>query len=254
MSIWSSGRYESVAERISRIAVQTVDAAAGRRELAGAAVVDLACGTGSAALAAAARGAVVTAVDVTPELVAQAEQKAAAAGAAVTWITADAAHTGLPDAAFDTVVSNMGIVFVDPQQQVDELERILKPAGVLAFSTWVRDTRNPLFDPIIEVFGAPSATGPDQWGDREVAEQRLTTGFRDIEFVRGAFTWEYESVDAAVAFVTNESPMHVAVFSHADDEQRARLTDAFVAALTPYADDSGVRFDASYAVVTAVRR
>ena len=169
MSIWSSGRYESVAERISRIAVQTVDAAARRRDLTGAALVDLACGTGSAALAAAQRGAVVTGVDLTPELIAQAEEKAAAVDATITWIAADAANTGLPDAGFDVVVSNMGIVFVDPQQQVDELERILKPAGTLAFSTWVRDASNPLFDPIIEVFGAPSATGPDQWGDPAVA-------------------------------------------------------------------------------------
>ena len=55
MTAWAGGRYEAVAERIAVIAEQTVAAAGRRTPLWGAAVVDLACGTGSAALAAAAR-------------------------------------------------------------------------------------------------------------------------------------------------------------------------------------------------------
>jgi predicted RNA methylase len=65
-TIWSAGRYDAVGERIAPIAAEVV-AAAQRRGPFGD-VADLACGTGNAALAAAAAGARVTAVDVTPEL------------------------------------------------------------------------------------------------------------------------------------------------------------------------------------------
>ena len=67
-SLWSAGRYDAVGERIAHIAGQLCDAMERRRPLRGSDVVDLGCGTGSAALAAAARGAHVTGVDLTPEL------------------------------------------------------------------------------------------------------------------------------------------------------------------------------------------
>nr|WP_308212970.1 hypothetical protein [Mycolicibacterium vanbaalenii] len=51
-SLWSAGRYDAVGQRIAPIAEQVVDALDRRQPLRGAAVVDLACGTGSAALAA----------------------------------------------------------------------------------------------------------------------------------------------------------------------------------------------------------
>jgi len=54
-TIWSSGHYEAVAERIARIAADVIDAVEGRLPLREAMLVDLACGTGSAALAAAVR-------------------------------------------------------------------------------------------------------------------------------------------------------------------------------------------------------
>src|SRR5262245_14648825 len=99
-TLWASGRYEAVAQRITGIASQTVDTAARRIDVQDRALVDLACGTGSAALDAAGRGAQVTGVDLTPELLAIAAENAAATGRTVTWVTADAADTGLPGGSF----------------------------------------------------------------------------------------------------------------------------------------------------------
>lgn len=255
-TLWAAGRYESVAERIAAIAVQTVGAADARQSIRGKAVLDLASGTGSAAIAAAARGAVVTAVDLTAELLEQAGAKARAAGHTVDWVTADAADTGLPAAAFDAVVSNMGMIFVDPDRQVAEIARLLKAAGVLAFSSWVRGERNPFFDPVVAVLGAPPAGGfsPDQWGDPDICAQRLATDFTDVDLQRGQFTWEYPSLDAALHFLTDESPMHVDIFARVDGAQRAQLVEAFRDALLPHRGSDGVRFDAPYVVVTAQRR
>jgi len=54
-TIWSSGHYEAVAEHIVRIAAEVIDAVERRVPLRESMLVDLACGTGSAALAAAVR-------------------------------------------------------------------------------------------------------------------------------------------------------------------------------------------------------
>lgn len=254
-TIWSAGRYEAVAQRIANIAEQVVDAAERRRSLRGASVVDLACGTGNVALAAAARGARVTGVDITAELVAIGSQKSG--GAAVTWVTADASDTGLPAGSFDSAVSNMGIVFVEPTAQVAEIARLLAPGGTVAFSTWVRSGENPLYDPIVAVLGVPPDRGysPDQWGDPDTVAARLAADFDDVTFESGLHTWQFVSHTAAMQFLTGESPMHVNVLSSVSDTQRDNLIAAFDEALRRHVDDrGGVSFDSSYAVVTATRR
>jgi SAM-dependent methyltransferase len=258
VTFWAAGRYDALGDRIAGIAHEVVAAAARRTALRDAAVVDLACGTGSAALAAAATGAVVTGADITPELMAIGAQKAARKGLRpITWVTADAADTGLPSESFDAAVSNMGIIFVEPSGQVAELNRLLKPGGVLCFSSWVHAAANPLFDPVVEVVGLPPATGftPDQWGDPDVVTARLAAGFDAIEIETGMLTWEFDSLRSALHFLSEESPTHVDIFRRADPMQREQLAAAFESALGRYVDRSGVvGFDSPYAVVSALRR
>ncbi|WP_307787564.1 class I SAM-dependent methyltransferase [Mycolicibacterium sp. S2-37] len=250
---WSAGRYQAVAERIAGIADEVVDAAARRRPLRDAALVDLACGTGNAALSAAARGAHVTGVDITTELMAIGAHRDG--GAAVTWVAADAADTGLPDRSFDVAVSNMGIVFVEPNAQIAEVTRLLRPGGVLAFSTWVRGDTNPLYDPIVSVLGAPPDTGytPDQWGRPDLATARLDADFDDVAFDAGVHTWRFDSHEAAMRFISEESPMHLGVLARVPSA-REPLLAAFGEAMATHLDDrGGVSFEAPYAVISAVR-
>ena len=251
-TIWSAGRYDAVGERIAHIADEVVDAVGRRRPLPDAAVVDLACGTGSAAVAAAARGARVTGVDITPELLAVAGRRSGR----VMWTVGDAADTGLPPGSFDAAVSNMGIIFVEPARQVAEIVRLLKPNGVLAFSSWVRGAANPLFDPVVAVLGPPPATGftPDQWGDAAIVADRLAPHFDDIEMQRGEHLWQFGSLAAAMHWLREESPTHVATFRRAGDA-RQELAAAFEAALLPYTDPSGaVALTSDYVVVSASYR
>lgn len=254
MSLWSAGRYEAVARQISPIASRVIDTVGRLHPLAGTTVVDLACGTGSAALAAVEAGAEVTGVDLTPELLAIAADKPG--GDAVRWIAADASATGLPDAAFDAVVSNMGTIFVEPITLVAEVARLLRPRGVFGFSTWVRDTENPFFNPIIDVLGTPppAAYSPDQWGDPGLITTRLGEEFDDIFIENDTHTWTFATLEQAVGFITDESPMHVDILARQDDPTRARLTEAFTTALAGHRKvDGSVSFDASYAVVAALR-
>jgi SAM-dependent methyltransferase len=256
-TIWSSGHYEAVADRIARIATDVIDAVERRLPLSEATLVDLACGTGSAALVAATRGARVTAVDFTPKLIAIGAHRAEVAGTSLTWVTADASDTGLPDRSFDVVVSNMGTIFVEPTRQVAEFGRLLKAGGVLSFSSWVHDTANPFFSPILSVLGAPPSSdySPDQWGDAGTITTRLSTDFDDIAIEPGIHTWQFASLDAAMHFLTNESPMHVSVFGNVDQAQHDRLLTAFEAAMRAHTDADGpVSFGSPYVVVTARRR
>lgn len=252
MSTWSVGRYEAVAEFIAPIAFEVVDAVP---HGPGTALVDLACGTGNASLHAAGLGAQVTGVDITPELLAIAAAKPG--GDAVEWVAADASATGLPDASFDTAVSNMGVIFVEPTTMVAELARVLKPGGALGFSTWVKAGDNPFFTPVVEVLGQPEPGpySPDQWGVPELVHERLATDFADVAIENSVLVWRFGSVADAVRFVTDESPMHVTTLTYLDDETRSRLVAAFTAAFTAHESPDGtVAFDAPYAVITARRR
>ena len=256
-TIWAGGDYEAVGSRIAAIARRVIETVDRRAPLSGATIADLACGTGSAALAAAGLGARVIGVDVTAALIELGARKAQAAGVDVEWRVADAADTGLVTGSMDAVVSNMGIIFVEPSRQVTELARLLKPGGVLGFSTWVRTDSNPFIDPIEAVLGPPAQDpefSPDEWGDAAAATARLTAHFSDLEFTAGAFAWEFDSVRSAVRFVAEESPMHVATLSRAGD-RRHELVAAFEASMAACAGTDGrVVFDTPNAIITAQRR
>jgi SAM-dependent methyltransferase len=254
---WSSGRYDAIGDRIAPIADEVVDAVNRRNGVRDAAVADLACGTGSAALAAAAAGARVTGVDITPELIAIARRKAEAAGVAIDWVVGDAAETGLPAAAFDAVVSNMGIIFVEPTRQVPEIARLLKPGGTLGFSAWVPDLDTPFFKPIVSVFGPPpaSAQSPDQWGVADTINERLDADFEAVAIDAGMSPWRLGTIEDAMHLVEHESPLHVSLLANLDEANRSKLRAAFEDAMRANVDPDGVvAFDAPYVVVTALRR
>jgi SAM-dependent methyltransferase len=244
-----------VGDRIAPIAEQVVAAAQRRGRFDD--VVDLACGTGSAALAAASTGARVTAVDITPELIEIGAEKAQAAGHVVTWVTGDAADTGLASGSFDAAVSNMGIIFVEPARQVAEIARLLKSRGVLGFSSWVREPGNPFFRPVADVLGPPESPGytPDQWGQSDTIADRLATDFDDVIVESALHTWQLGPIDDAMHWVVCESPIHVSLIERIDGDTRERLLAGFEDQFRKYLDpDGNVTYDAPYVVVTALRR
>src|SRR5438552_12063033 len=104
----------------------------------GEAVLDVGTGTGVVAITAARAGARVTALDLTPELLAQARENARIAQCSnVEWIEGDAEDLPYPDGSFDVVVSQFGHMFAPrPDVAIAQMRRVLKPGGRIAFSTW----------------------------------------------------------------------------------------------------------------------
>ena len=108
-------------------------------------VLDLACGTGDLALLARAAGADVTAVDITPRMIALARAKARTRGARARFLVADMAALPLPDACVDVVTTGYGLRNVpDLDAALREIHRVLKPGGRLLSLDFNRPSSRPL--------------------------------------------------------------------------------------------------------------
>src|ERR1043165_3462809 len=100
-------------------------------------VLDVGCGTGVAAVTAARRGAKVSGLDLTPELLERARENSEIAGVDIDWRQGDAEALPFKDGEFDVVLSQFGHMFAPrPDVTVGEMLRVLKPGGTIAFSTW----------------------------------------------------------------------------------------------------------------------
>jgi len=131
---WGAGEYERTARELEPAAHHVV-ALAGLAS--GETVLDLACGTGNAAIEAARAGAQVTGLDAAPRLVDVARARAAAAGVPATFVVGDAQELPFADASFQCVLSVFGVIFVpDPPRAIAEIVRVLEPGGRALVSAW----------------------------------------------------------------------------------------------------------------------
>jgi len=132
---WGTGRYERIAEQLLPAAQVVVDTAAPR---ASERVLDVGCGTGNAALLAAARGSLVVGVDPAFRLLDVARDRARDAGLDVDFRVGEAAALPVEEASFDVVVSVFGVIFAaDPQAAFAGLVRALAPRGRAVISAWL---------------------------------------------------------------------------------------------------------------------
>jgi len=172
---------------------------------AGAKVLDVACGTGVVALTAARRGATVTGVDLTPELIERARENSAIMKIDATWYEGDAEALPLPDATFDVVVSQFGHMFAPrPDVAIKEMLRVLKPGGTLAFATWPPELFIGRFFALIGKYAPPLPQGvasPVQWGDPHVVRERLGSAVKDITFTRNTMHIQTLSVQHYCLFM-----------------------------------------------------
>lgn len=131
---WETGDYPRVGNTLQIIAELLVEAADVR---AGQRVLDVACGQGNAALAAARRFAVASGVDYARNLLEQGRERAKAEHLDVTFTEGDAENLPVPDAAFDLTCSTVGVMFApDHRKAADELVRVTKPGGKIAIANW----------------------------------------------------------------------------------------------------------------------
>jgi SAM-dependent methyltransferase len=164
---WASGDYAAVGSRLlltAELLCEAVDLRAGER------VLDVACGNGNAALAAARRFCQVTGVDYVPELLERARERVQAEGLEATFQEADAEDLPFPDNSFDVVLSTCGAMFApDQERTAAELLRVCRPGGRIGMVNWVPDGYvGELFRTIGRYLPPPLGLRPPvQWGSEE---------------------------------------------------------------------------------------
>ena len=162
---WSSGDFSVVASRIVYEAehlCETANLQAGWR------VLDVATGSGNAALAAARRGCDVVGIDYVPSLLERGRIRAEAEHLPVDFLEGDAENLPFPDASFDAVTSIYGAMFApNHQRTADELVRVCRPGGRIALACW---TPEGFIGETFRTFArylppAPGLQPPMRWGE-----------------------------------------------------------------------------------------
>jgi SAM-dependent methyltransferase len=166
---WGTGDYEATAAELAPVAEAVVERA---RISAGEDVLDVACGTGNAALLAAARGARVVGVDGAPRLLEVARERARAQGVVVDFREGDLLKLPVDDSAADVVLSVFGVIFAkDAARAVRELARVLRPAGRALVTAWIpAGPIDAMLTEIGRVVGRITSAAPPKrfpWSDPE---------------------------------------------------------------------------------------
>src|SRR5918996_3614865 len=136
-AIWDAGDYATVSVHVEDVGERLVERAGVEP---GMSVLDVACGTGNAAIPAARAGARVTGLDLVPKLLEQGRAKAEATGVEIDWVEGDAEQLPFEAGSFDRVLSTFGHMFAPRHQQVaDEMVRVGRKGGAIATCTWTPD-------------------------------------------------------------------------------------------------------------------
>jgi len=258
-SSWMAGDFGVVAKTI------TVGAEAFLARLAippGSRVLDVACGTGNLAIPLARQGHIVTGVDIAPNLLAQARERAVAEGLTATFDEGDAEQLPYADASFDVVVTMFGAMFAPrPELVASELARVLKPGGLLAMANWnpASFTGQMFKVSIRHVSPPPGIAPPVLWGDAATVRERLDRDFTHIqtELIPVDFDLPTSPAGAVAFFRKYFGPTHVA-FSRLDEAGQAALAadleSLWSAANVAQDPTSHTLIHNEYLQVTATRR
>jgi SAM-dependent methyltransferase len=168
-AMWASGDYAKMVETfLSPLGPRLVGACGISRQDR---VLDVAAGTGNAAIPAARRGARVVASDLTPELLEAGRHRPDADGLSIEWVTADAEQLPFESESFDVVMSSIGVMFAPHHQRAaDELVRVCRPGGRIGLLCWTPEGMLGALFRTMKPFAAPPPPGiqsPPLWGDQE---------------------------------------------------------------------------------------
>jgi ubiquinone/menaquinone biosynthesis C-methylase UbiE len=259
LTTWGAGAYSEIAERlvgVARLAVAAATVTAGDR------VLDIACGTGNAALAAAVRGASVAGVDFEPQLLALASEAAERGGVKIEWLHGDVGALPVPDGAFDVVLSVFGVMYgPDQALAARELRRVCAPKARLALAAWTPGSFMPAMGGVLAPYlPAPPAGGspPARWGSEDGLRALLEPTGIHIETLRHEHVeLTFGNREQAVAFFIRTAGHVVAERSRLEGEQRwedLRAALEHFVAERDEADGEQVRLRLEYLLATATAR
>ena len=226
-SMWMAGDFGQIAKQIETSAQEFID----RLELKpGDRVLDVACGSGNLSIPAARAGAIVTGVDIAPNLLEQGRARAAAENLTIKFDEGDAESLPYDAAAFDVVVSMFGAMFAPrPELVASELVRVCRPGGRIAMANWTPEGHiGQMFKATGKHVPPPAnMPSPIKWGDEGTVRERLREGIAELKLTKRMCRFELPFSPAEVVehFRTYYGPTQRAFEALDTNGQAALRTD-----------------------------
>jgi ubiquinone/menaquinone biosynthesis C-methylase UbiE len=201
--IWTSGDYARIGNTlviIGELLCEAVDLRSGDS------VLDVATGSGNAAISAARRFCEVTGMDLDPGSIEHARRRAEAEGLDVAFDVGDAEDLIYPDASFDVVLSTLGVMFCPNQEKAaGELLRVCRPGGKIGLANWTPDSfiGNMLKTVGRHVPPPPGVKPPPTWGTGERLRELFGAEVSSLEVTRRTFVFRYPSAEYFVEYFRN---------------------------------------------------
>ncbi|HSK90885.1 MAG TPA: class I SAM-dependent methyltransferase [Euzebyales bacterium] len=252
---WASGDFHEIARQnvvMAEALCQAVDPHAGEQ------VLDVACGSGTAALVAARRYCAVTGIDYVPALVERARMRAQADLLEVDLRVADAQDLPFADGSFDAVLSVYGVQFApDQQRAADELLRVCRPGGRIGLASPVPDGWSGDFFAAHARYAPPppGVPSPQRWGTTGGLADLLGDQARSITNEHRTALQYYRSIEHAVEVFSTYFGPTIRALEAIGPEREADLRRDLAEVFTRYnrtADGTAV-VENTYLLSVAVR-
>jgi len=222
-------------------------------------VLDVACGTGNLALPAARVGAVVTGVDIAPNLLKQASENAEREGLRIQFDEGDAEALPYADDSFDAVVTMFGAMFAPrPDLVAAELKRVCRSGGFIAMANWAPTGLVGQMFKIVSSHVPPPAglLPPVLWGVDATVRERFSEGISKLSTNPRmiSLAYPFSPVEVVEHFRMYFGPTQKA-FAALDENGQAALRRNLEQVWTEnnLATDGTTRIEAEYLEVIAVR-
>lgn len=201
---------------------------------AGDRVLDVGTASGNTAISAARRRAVVTGIDLVPELLAQARRRAEADGFQIDFEEGNAMALRFADASFDVVLSTFGAIFApDPEKTASEMARVCRPGGIIAMSNWTPDSLISRLFRLLARYSPAEARidAPAEWGDEATYQARLGPYVTGLRVEKRALHLRARSPEHWVEFMRTYFGPAVQAFAHSNSPAAQQTLAAEMAAL-----------------------
>jgi SAM-dependent methyltransferase len=253
---WESGDYPRVGNTLQIIAEQLVESA---RIGAGKRVLDVACGPGNAAIAAARRFADAVGVDYITDQLVQARARADAEHLDVEFTEADAEALPFPEQSFDATLSTIGVMFAPHQERAAaELVRVTRRGGTIALASWTPESMVASLFKTIGGYAPPPAglRSPMQWGSADRLAELFGDDVEWTSLTKRNFSFVYRSPEHYSEWFCRYYGPITRLMSTLDDDTAARLAADIAAVPGPFntATDGSVLAAGEYLEAVGVRR
>lgn len=221
---WVSGDFGKIAESFEDGAAEFVQRLGLRP---GTRVLDVACGSGNQSIPAARNGAVVTGIDIAPNLLAEASEWAASEELSIRFEEGDVETLPYENGMFDVVMSMFGAMFAPrPEFAAREMLRVCRPGGIVAMGNWTADGFVGQMFRIVGSHVPPPAGIPSPllWGDEPKVRERFGDAVSDLRFnVRTiAFRFASDVPETIEQWIRYYGPTHKA-YHALDDVGKVRF-------------------------------